>query len=115
MPYVDLYSKPDYASIFYTTNAEFHNIGGFNPDKPTVVILHPLFLDSTWLGLQFADPRLNGPYNLIAFDMRTCGQSSCRLNARHDSWVDAADLALCFQVCQYPSKLAKKQKCSISR
>lgn len=92
----------NYASIFYTTNSTFHNVGGFDPDKPTVVILHPLFLDSTWLGLQFGDPRLTRPYNLIAFDMRSCGQSSCSLNARHDSWVDAADLALCFQRLHLP-------------
>ncbi|KAF8803747.1 hypothetical protein BYT27DRAFT_7195087 [Phlegmacium glaucopus] len=101
MPYVDLHSEPDYASIFYTTNTEYHNVGGFDPDKPTVVLLHPLFLDSTWLNLQFEDPRLKS-YNLIAFDMRSCGQSSCRLDARHDSWVDAADLALCFQRLYLP-------------
>ena len=99
MPYIDLQSKPDYASIFYTTNTTYRNISGFHPDKPTVVILHPLLLDSSWLCLQFGDPRLNDAYNLISFDMRSCGRSFCRLDARHDSWVDAADLALCFQVC----------------
>ena len=110
MPYVDLHSQPSYASIFYITNSQFNNVGGFCPNKPTVVILHPTFLDSTWLAFQFADPRLSGPYNLIAFDMRSCGQSSCRLDARHDSWVDAADLALCFQVCQVPTRLGKKEQ-----
>lgn len=110
MPYVDLHSQPNFASIFYTTNSQFKNVGGFCPNKPTVIILHPLFLDSTWLSLQFADPRLSGPYNLIAFDMRSCGQSSCRLNPRHDSWVDAADLALCFQVC---TKLRERNRNSI--
>ena len=110
MPYVDLYSQPNYASIFYMTNSQFNNVGGFCPNKPTAVILHPSFLDSTWLAFQFADPRLSGPYNLIAFDMRSCGQSSCRLDARHDSWVDAADLALCFQVCQVPNRLGKKEQ-----
>ena len=107
MPYVDLHSQPNYASIFYITNSQFNNVGGFCPTKPTAVILHPSFLDSTWLAFQFADPRLSGPFNLIAFDMRSCGQSSCVLDARHDSWVDAADLALCFQVCQVLTKLNK--------
>ena len=110
MPYVDLHSQPGYASIFYITNTQFNNVGGFCPTKPTAVILHPSFLDTTWLAFQFADPRLSGPYNLIAFDMRSCGQSSCRLDARHDSWVDAADLALCFQVCQVHQTRKKEQE-----
>lgn len=109
MPYVDLHSNSYFASIFYRTNTTFNNVGGFHPDKPTAVILHPLFLDSTWLSLQFADPRLTSSYNLIAFDMRSSGQSLCKLSARHDSWVDAADLALCFQVCQ-PIPLNLQQK-----
>jgi hypothetical protein len=31
--------------------------------------------------------------------MRVSGKSECRHSGRHDSWVDAADLAYCAQVC----------------
>jgi len=99
MPFVDLHSKADYASIFYTTNTLFSNVSGFNPEKPSIVILHPIFLDLSWIDFQLGDPRLNSVYNIFAFDLRSSGKSICRLSGRHDSWVDAADLAFCFQVC----------------
>jgi pimeloyl-ACP methyl ester carboxylesterase len=98
MPYLDFESADDYVSIFYTTSTVQGNVGGFNPNLPTIVILHPAFLDSSWLSNQFGDPRLYEHYNLIAFDMRVCGRSSSRPSGRHDTWVEAADLALCFQV-----------------
>ncbi|KIK65733.1 hypothetical protein GYMLUDRAFT_70812 [Collybiopsis luxurians FD-317 M1] len=103
MPYVDIYSKDDYASIFYTTNTEFDCVGGFDPEKPTILMLHPTVLDSSWCSEQFSDPRLGSNFNLIAFDMRVCGQSTCRANGRHDSWVEAADLAMCIQILQLPA------------
>jgi pimeloyl-ACP methyl ester carboxylesterase len=104
MPFVDLHSQDDFASIFYTTNTTFNNVSAFDPERPTIIVLHPLFLDSTWLDNQFGDPRLSGHYNVIAFDMRTCGRSRCRSSGRHDSWVDSADLAFCCQVSLcYPS------------
>ena len=40
MPYVDLVSGDDYASIWYDTNAPNGNVGGFDPNKPTIVMLH---------------------------------------------------------------------------
>ncbi|KAK7061358.1 Alpha/Beta hydrolase protein [Favolaschia claudopus] len=95
MPFVDLHSSDDFASIFYTSNSFSGNVGGFDPAKPTVCILHPTFLDSSWLYPQFNDPRLDSEFNLIAFDMRVAGKSECRSSGRHDSWVEAADLALC--------------------
>lgn len=98
MPFVDLHSKADHASIFYTTNTPFSYVSGFDPEKPTVVILHPAFLDISWIDLQLGDSRLDSSYNIIAFDSRSSGRSTCRLSGRHDSWVDAADLAFCFQV-----------------
>ena|SRR5260221_10764287 len=98
MPFVDFHSKVDYAAIFYTTNTPFMNVSSFDPEKPSVVILHPAFLDLSWVDLQLGDSRLDSNYNIIAFDSRTSGKSNCRLSGRHDSWVDAADLAFCFQV-----------------
>ncbi|KAK7060144.1 hypothetical protein VNI00_000908 [Paramarasmius palmivorus] len=70
MPYVDFFSDDDWVSIYYTTNSPFGNVGGFDPEKPTIMMLHPTFLDSSWLNDQFGDPRLDKNFNLIAFDMR---------------------------------------------
>ncbi|KAF5322175.1 hypothetical protein D9619_001071 [Psilocybe cf. subviscida] len=103
MPWVDLSSQIDYASIYYTTNTYTANVSGFDPDKATIVVLHPIFLDSTWLELQLGDERLYRNYNLIAFDMRCAGQSHCRPSASHDNWVNAADLAQCFMKLHLPA------------
>ncbi|KAJ7762816.1 Alpha/Beta hydrolase protein [Mycena maculata] len=102
MPFVDLHSAEDFASISYITNSFLGNVGGFDPQKPTVCILPPTFLDSSWLYSQFNDPRLDADYNLIAFDMRVAGKSECRHSGKHDSWVDAADLAFCHQALALP-------------
>ncbi|KAJ6627415.1 alpha/beta-hydrolase [Mycena sp. CBHHK59/15] len=102
MPFVDLHSTDDYASIHYTTNTLFGNVGGFDPKKPLICILPPTFLDVSWLHPQFNDPRLDADYNIIAFDMRVIGRSTCRYSGKHDSWVDAADLAFCHQALQLP-------------
>ena len=98
MPYVDLWSEGDYASIWYTTNSKFGNVGGFKPGRPTVLMLHPTFLDSSWLHNQFGDPRLSSDFNLIAIDMRVCGKSVAEHSGKHDSWVEAADLAFVHRV-----------------
>lgn len=116
MPYVDLLSADDYASIWYTTNSPFGNVGSFDPEKPTIVMLHPMFLDSTWLDSQFGDPRLDSGFNLIAFDMRVCGRSSCRPSGLHDSWVEAADLAFACQVsCMHTSFSCSNQSPAVLR
>lgn len=102
MPYVDLFSSDDYASIYYTTSSPYNNVGGFDPAKPTLLVLHPLLLDTTWLDCQFGDPRLHKDFNIIAFDTRSAGKSTCVPNGRRDSWVDAADIAYCHQVRSNP-------------
>jgi pimeloyl-ACP methyl ester carboxylesterase len=103
MPYVDLpNAHDDYASIWYITNSPSSTVGGFDPSKATVLLLHPLFLDSTWLTAQFEDPRLSSRYNLIALDARHAGQTTSRLNAKQDSWTDAADLAFTLDVRCWP-------------
>ncbi|KAF9451996.1 alpha/beta-hydrolase [Macrolepiota fuliginosa MF-IS2] len=102
MPYVDLYSKDDFVSICYVTNSAFGNVSGFNPEKPTVLILHPLFLDTQWLENHWGDPRFYDGCNLIAFDMRCSGRSVCRPSGRHDTWVEAADIALCLLKLRLP-------------
>jgi pimeloyl-ACP methyl ester carboxylesterase len=103
MPSVQLPSShDDYVSIWYITNSAYGNVGSFDPEKPTVVILHSLFLDSSWLNKHFDDPRLSSEYNLIAFDQRTQGRSRCRPSALHDCYVDAADIASAIQALFLP-------------
>ncbi|EJF63051.1 alpha/beta-hydrolase [Dichomitus squalens LYAD-421 SS1] len=102
MPYVDLVSSDDYASVWYTTNSASLNVSGFDPEKPTLVLLHSLFLDNTWLHPQMDDPRLNANFNIITFDIRTAGKSTFRPTGRFDLWVTAADLAHCFYHLHLP-------------
>ena len=63
------------------------------------LLLHPFFLDSTWLDSQFGDPRLHSGYNLIAFDWRAAGKTVSRFNGKHDAWTDAVDILLICYVC----------------
>ncbi|KAH7930046.1 alpha/beta-hydrolase [Leucogyrophana mollusca] len=102
MPYIDIPSRDDYVSIWYITNSVHGNVGSFDPEKPTIIILHPLFLDSSWLTRQFDDVRLSGENNLIAFDQRMNGKSRCRPSGYHDSYVEAADLAFACQLLLLP-------------
>ena len=99
MPYVDLpNAHDDYASLWYITNSSTGTVGGFDPAKATVLLLHPQFLDSAWLSAQFEDPRLSTSYNLIALDARHSGQTTSRLNGKQDCWTDAADVAFALEV-----------------
>ena len=98
MPYVDIAQGNDFASLWYITNSPTGHVSSFDPEKPTVILLHPFFLDSTWLDSQFCDPRLSEDYNLIAFDQRAAGRTLSRPNGKQDSWTDAADLAFACHV-----------------
>jgi pimeloyl-ACP methyl ester carboxylesterase len=98
MPYVDIAQGSDFASLWYITNSPTGHVSSFNRDKPTIILLHPFFLDSTWLDSQFGDPRLNEDFNLIAFDQRAAGRTLSRPNGKQDSWTDAADLAFACHV-----------------
>lgn len=102
MPYIDFESSDDYASLWYITNSTRGNVGAFRPELPLLLLLHGTYLDSSWLSNQFNDPRLIQSYNMIAIDMRVCGKSSCRPSGRHDSFVEAADIARVHQMLQLP-------------
>ncbi|KAH8107665.1 alpha/beta-hydrolase [Cristinia sonorae] len=102
MPYVDLLSKEDFTSIWYMTNTPSGNVGAFDPDKPTIVMLPPIHLDSGWRYPQLDDPRLSQKYNIIAFDLRVTGKSIYRFNGKYDLWVAAADLAHSFHYLGLP-------------
>ncbi|KAH9045258.1 alpha/beta-hydrolase [Lactarius pseudohatsudake] len=93
MPYVDIAQGSDFASLWYITNSPTGHVSSFDRARPTIILLHPFFLDSTWLDTQFGDPRLNEGYNMIAFDQRAAGRTLSRPNGKQDSWTDAADLA----------------------
>ena len=99
MPFVDLpNAHDDYASLWYITNSSTATVGGFDPSKATVLLLHPQFLDSAWLSAQFEDPRLSANYNLIALDARHAGQMTPRLKGKQDGWTDVVDLAFALKV-----------------
>lgn len=98
MPYIDLLHPSDVVSIWYTSSSRMGTINSLHPGEPTIVMLHPLYLNSSWLWSQMDDPRLGGSYNIIAFDTRTSGKSMSTPSGMYDTWVQAADLALCFQV-----------------
>ncbi|KAJ7931973.1 hypothetical protein B0H13DRAFT_2308120 [Mycena leptocephala] len=62
MPFVDLQSADDFASIYYITNSWFSNVGGLNPEKATICILHQTFLDCPRKSVEAAPSRdLCGP------------------------------------------------------
>ncbi|KAL6306711.1 Alpha/Beta hydrolase protein [Sparassis latifolia] len=96
MPYVDIVTREDYASIFYITNTPTGSVSSFDPSKPTVVMMHPLLLGSAWTYPQTGYPRLHSDFNIICFDTRSSGQSLCKASGEFDLWVIAADLALAF-------------------
>lgn len=98
MPYIDLLHPSDAVSIWYISSSRLGTVNSLRPDIPTIVMLHPLYLNSSWLWSQMDDPRLNSSYNIVAFDTRTSGKSMSAPSGMYDTWVQAADLALCFQV-----------------
>lgn len=98
MPYIDLLHPSDVVSIWYISSSRLGTVNSLQPDKPTIVMLHPLYLNSSWVWGQMDDPRLNSAFNIIAFDTRTSGKSMSTPSGMYDTWVQAADLALCFQV-----------------
>lgn len=102
MPYLNFESDDDYVSLWYNTNVSFNNVGSFDPDRPTLLLFHPTLLDTQWLTHHFADPRLSGSYNMIAFDMRVAGRSSCRPTGRSDFWVQAADIGRAHHMLHLP-------------
>ncbi|ETW84515.1 hypothetical protein HETIRDRAFT_312004 [Heterobasidion irregulare TC 32-1] len=102
MPYVDLIADDDYFLLWYATNTHSNHVGGFCPDKPTIILLHPMAFDSRWLHNIFGDPRLSDNYNLIAFDARYSGRSRSRPSGKLDHWVEAADLAFACQASSSP-------------
>ncbi|VDB84904.1 unnamed protein product [Peniophora sp. CBMAI 1063] len=99
MPYVDVHLGSDHATFFYLTNSGTGYASGIDPSKPTILFLHPDLLDTSWLGQQFGDPRLDEQFNLISFDRRNAGKTQSRFNPKLDSYTDAVDVAvLCLQL-----------------
>lgn len=78
----------------YICNAPSNDPLRFDHSRPTIVLLHGCWVDSSWLKYHFNDPRLVDHYNLIGFDARACGQTKSPILPSRDSWVDASDLAV---------------------
>jgi len=51
-----------------------------DPERPTVVLLHPRFFDSHFFGPQYRDSRLAKGYNLVAIDHHYHGQTIAPLD-----------------------------------
>ncbi|THG99570.1 hypothetical protein EW026_g2816 [Hermanssonia centrifuga] len=102
MPFVDIVSADDYVSLWYWTNTPSNNVGTFDLQKPTIALLHPVGLDSSWMQAQTEDPRLYCEFNIIMFDTRITGKSECKFTGKHDLWVSAADLAHAFYHLKLP-------------
>ncbi|KAI0035623.1 alpha/beta-hydrolase [Vararia minispora EC-137] len=102
MPYVDLFTGDDSASLWYSTNAPDGMVSGFDSSRPTIIMLHPFALDSTWVVNYLDDPRIGLKYNIIAFDSRFSGKSQTKLSGKIDYWVQAADLAYACQILHLP-------------
>ena len=103
MPYIDLFHPSDVVSIWYTSSSQLGTVNSLPPNKSTIVTLHLLYLNSSRLWGQMNDPRLNSAFNIVAFDTRTSGKSMSTLSEVYNTWVQAADLALHFQVCKTPN------------
>jgi pimeloyl-ACP methyl ester carboxylesterase len=98
MPYIDIVSTQSWTSIWYICNSPTGQTTGFDPVKPTILLLHPFLLDTTWLRAQLDNPDLSEKYNLIAPDLRCHGRSKSSLTGYHDLFVEAADLAFLHHV-----------------
>lgn len=88
----------DWISIWYYTNSHNGWTTAFDKNKPTAVLMHPPFLDSTWMRFQASDPLIQDHYNILAYDMRCSGCTKNQPSGRHDLWTDTADLAMLLQV-----------------
>ena len=70
------------------TNLPTGTVGSFDLAKATVVLLHPRFLDSAWLTVQFKDPCLMSGYNLIW--MSTSAQAAMIFEKEQEEYVRQA-------------------------
>ncbi len=91
MPYLDL--PRDKITIWYTTNLKNDNVANLDRSKPTILILHGMFLNTRFLAPQFTDPRLHDSFNMIAYDALSCGRTKNPVSPSHDLWCDAALIA----------------------
>ena len=102
MPWLDIVSSKDWCSIWYISNGPTGVTSSFDVAKPTVLLLHPVFLDTTWLRAQMDDMRLSEGYNLVAMDARCHGRTKSTPSGLHDIWVEVADVAFFCHVSYAP-------------
>ncbi|GAA6015580.1 hypothetical protein JCM10207_008134 [Rhodosporidiobolus poonsookiae] len=93
MPYVNL---PGSVSLWY----ELHPPSDANTSKPSLLLLAPTFMDSTFL-----DPyveQFKDDYSICTLELRSCGRSRNPVTADYDFTVSAADIALTMEALHLP-------------
>ncbi|KAK4686930.1 hypothetical protein P7C73_g3178, partial [Tremellales sp. Uapishka_1] len=64
-----------------------------NVNFPTILLLHPIWVDGFFFYPQCDDPLFHENYNLVCIDLRGHGASECRSNERpFDFWACAEDV-----------------------
>jgi pimeloyl-ACP methyl ester carboxylesterase len=100
MPHIEF--PQDGVSLWYKTNLPNDDISRIDRAKPTIILIHGIFMSSEFLLYQFDDPVLGSNYNLIAFDQLSCGNTTNPMHGQHDFWVEAALLGLAHERLKLP-------------
>ncbi|KAF7360185.1 AB hydrolase-1 domain-containing protein [Mycena venus] len=102
MPQVKIKSIAGSANIHYTISTP-KNPSAKSIDKnlPTVILIHPVYIASELFELQFADPSLRR-FNLIAFDLRSHGETSGKVGATYGREEAAADVMKFMEALHLP-------------
>ncbi|KAF8527054.1 alpha/beta-hydrolase [Gautieria morchelliformis] len=88
-----LFDAPSGARIHYMVPSSPDHSETIDPSKPTVVLLHPVFLDSHFFAKQYGDARLARGYNLASLDHHYHGQTEAELDDKpYDFNLVAEDL-----------------------
>lgn len=72
------------------------------PETPWLLIIHPLFQDSSCITNLSEDPILRENFNVIVFDDRYHGRSESAPSVSFDCYTQAADLAMAMEILKIP-------------
>lgn len=92
MPFLELSSD---VKLFY----EIHES---SPEKPWLLLLHPLIADISWVFSILEHPTIKKNFNCIAFDFRFHGRTQAPISHNVDYFTLAADMAMGMQKLQLP-------------
>ncbi|KEI37783.1 uncharacterized protein L969DRAFT_601776 [Mixia osmundae IAM 14324] len=95
MPYLDLPEQG--VSFWYRLYGQSDTLAdkdaAIDPLKPTVLFVHPTFLGLNFFESVFRDRQMRDNLNIVLLDLRLHGRTRSEVDARHDLFVTAADLA----------------------